>query len=625
MAYRNDPFIRRDPEQLWEVAVSLLADFTTKHIEIGKVRDLVRQRVEPKKVLDGRYLITARSAMAWAIVAQIRSFFERATRKVEVMPDASTRAEDARTSKNERWLIGSSEMVNRRASFVESQAIYNGIETGEMSLGAVFDPYLAKRGEFPIEVLAPDPQCVAYSRSHYGLTYFVLQETRTVDAIRDELTELSRRGKSVFISDKLLEEKPRTQVEDTRLYTPTTETRWVDGEYVHTRRHFCGRIPFDIAYFYDMPSEKPEEWGRGVISPVRDLLESYQQLIDMFTTDAELGQRPLGILFDGMKGYQIVQINPGEEYPIGNPQATSFTPVPYNPNHQLLHELAAIINEQVDVAALPRSTFSGPQLQLSGYALDLYTQGVRARMEDLKKYPELALSSHYALRLQLVKRFATNEMAKRFSPDDTESYFNSFSVVGTGENKKGTPKRRTWWTLTAEDVTDNPIVYASLTPNLPADESAKMQRMQVALSSGFPWEWAARNVYDAENVDELLAQRELELLLSGDEMFKQFYFDVMKDRLFERDPKLGKSFMAWLEEQNLLEQAEQPMDGNQIQVPPELSFLPEQQPEPEGQLAIPPELLEQMMAQGYGQMQPEMAQMSPDTVNQPLPMMPMVA
>lgn len=548
-----------DHERLYDTALMLLDDHSAKHAEQRKIKDLVRQRTKPTQVMSDKYLITSRSAMAWAIVAQMRSFFTRSTRQIEVMADKATRGEDKRTSKNERWLIGSSAMVNRANAFVESAAMYYGLELGEMILGLSFNPYLARQGKFPLEVTAPDPEMCAYSRSHYGLTYFVSNETRTVDALRDELTQLGKRGKGIYLPECLedADENPTNVLEDMRLYTKTHEVRWIDGEHVYSRKHLCGRVPFDIAYLYDTPSDRPEEWGRGVISPVRDLLESHQQLLDLFVTDAELGARPTGILAHGNGKFEIVQLSVGETYDVDNPNPNAqLTPIVLNANHQLLHELVGLIMEQVDTAAMPRSTFTGPAFQLSGFALEKYSAGIDARVEDLKEYPQMALGSHMGLRLHIVKQYATMEAAKRISPDDPELYLSSFAVVDTVNvpSEKGEKrKRHVWASLSADDVSDEPQVNVSLDPNIPAKNSQRIQQLQAALAAGLPYEYAVREVYDAENADELLSQHEVEVLVAGNPKFKEFYDEYLQKRLLERDRDMRKEFEAWEEAQGLVD------------------------------------------------------------------------
>lgn len=612
------------PDEAYDVALDVMDSHSAKHEEIRRVRDVVRQRVTPQKVMEDKYLITSRSAMAWAIVMQARSYFKRATRKVLVKPHSNDREEDKRTSKLENWLMGSSKMINRRSRFVESNAIYHGLETGVAILGASMNITFARNGLFPIEVVAPDPECCAYAWSHAGLTNFVWQELRPVSALQVELSNLKQRAKGIDLDTTFENLSSTDDLEDLRFFTNTHEYRWLDGELVYARKHFCGRVPFDVAYFYDTPSDRPEEWGRGIISPVRDLLESQQQLIDLFVTDAELGQRPLGILFDGEGKFNIVQISPGEDY-----DGTSLTPVPYNPNHQLLQEIGGMINEQLDYATLPRSTFSGPQMKLSGYAIERYVQGVNARMDDLKEYPENMLASNYELRLQIAQRFATDQMARKLASGDPDRYLASFAVMGQQKTKKGSQPQRVWFNLTADDIYKNPWVEVSLSPILPADMSQKLTQAQQALASGFSFEWTVRNIFEADNVDELLEQREFDMLLANNAMFRDAFMAYVEVNYLESDKKFAKFYLKWIDKQKLLEQQDQPppdmnaMPGEEMppqgmppqgNIPPELQFIPQgaAQTPPPGQGEIPPELL--ALIARAGQVQP---QREPDLENLP--------
>ena len=595
-----------DPQAIWEKSIQLQASFNKKHQEIAKVRDIVRLRVSPVQLMPGKWLMTARNAMGWAIISQFMSFFDMKTMRIEVQGDALSRKEYERTTKNEQWLRGSSETVNRNNKFVERAAMYFGLETGDMILGAAFDPWLAKNGRFPIEVIAPDPYNCAYIDSTRGLTDFVTEEIKTVGAVKEELEGSLRRSKTkdLIFPDKLLDNKPTMLVTDTRYFTKSHEVRFIDGEHVYSRKHFMGRVPFDVAHLNHVPSDRPEEMGFGIISPVRDLLDSFQQLMDIHANDAELGQRPLGILFTGNK-YEIVQVSPGEEYAIENSQTASLTPVPYNPNHQLLRELADMLMQQIDTAALPRSVYSGPQFQLSGYAADTMMSGIKAKVNNIKEYPEIMLSNHFGLRLQVVKHFGTTEMARSISPDDTEKYLNSFNVTGYEDSeKKGTQKRRVWWNLTADDVDDNPYVFVDITANLPAEKSAQMQRAEAALKMGMPFEYVMREVYEANDVDEILKQRDFEMLLGGNEMFKDAYMQYIQEKYVEQNKEFGKFYLKWLQGQGLMD------DPN----------APPQEPQaPQAQGGLPPELnfqtLDEMAQQGdpqaMGQSAPQLPPMPP--------------
>jgi hypothetical protein len=598
-----DPTRKYTAEQYWMRAIGLLAHFQAKHTEIEKVRDITRLRKIPDKQLSGKYLITARNAMGWAIAQQMRGFFDPAPRKVEVTTKQVNKKTDEQTSKLEAWLLGSSEEIARGGTNPESDFIWNGIESGIGVLGCGFDPYRAKQGLFGLEVYAPDPLGVAYTRSHYGLTDFVTQESRTVAALREELEGYRNRAKgrdgvtAVYIPDNLLENNPQTFLEDTRYFTKEWECRFVGSELVYMRRHFLGRVPFDVAEWYPIPSDRPEESAMGVITPVRDLLESLQQVIDIYVTNVELGHMPLGILYDGQK-YEIVQMVPGEEFNVSG-QQVSLQPIPYNANQELLMALAQVIGEQLDTAALPRSTFSGPQFKLSGYAMDRYVQGVQSRVDFLKNAPERALASHYRNRLEIIKRFATVEAAKRLAPDDVELYLDSFNVNGVIRKEKGAPVKRVLVPISADDIPDSFSVNVDISPNVPADEAGRMQKFQASLQAGMPWEWAVRNVYKAENPDEVIAQHELDMLMQGDQMFREAYLAYVQQNYVERNKEFGRFYIKWMQAQGLMDNPNAPTPDQQTQT----SDMAGQQGLPQNQFLTQDELAQiqqggQAMLQG---------------------------
>lgn len=589
-------------EARWGHAESLLEHFKAKHQRIVEIRDLVRQRIVPNQELRDKRLITAKTARGLAILFQTRAFFDRAASKIEVLPEVNTNAEDKATTKQERWLTGVSDALAGRGGFVYSDAITHGLESGEMILGAQFNPYLAKQGLFPLDVWTPDPLCVAYDRSRYGLTCFVYRETKTLGTVKSELgNEFDRAIRAAYdLPNSFLDDTadPTAQVEVTQYWDDEKVSLWLDRSHVYTRPHGMSRVPFDVGYFYDLPSTRPEERGMGIISPILDMLNNQQLLIDINTTDAETWSRPYGFVFDGTH-FRIVQLSPGEKY-----EGQSLTPIPPSQAPQYIQALSTLLNSEIEDATLPRSVYSGPNFQLSGFALSQYTEGIKARLDDMKKYPELCLQQHYKLLLQAVRKYATPQMAKAIAPTDTDTYLNSFAVNLTLPNGPRNGKQRTWWLLNADDVGERVHVKVSLTPKLPVDEQAKYQQYELAIRNNTPREWAVRNILKVEDVDEFMRQSKREYLMANDQEFAAFMADEFKREMFEEDPKLRKRYLAYLEANGLLpvpEEEEMGMPQEMpAQLPPELQFQAEAMPpnpmmsNPMMQPAIPQQSMPQL-------------------------------
>ncbi len=262
-----------------------------------------------------------------------------------------------------------------------------------------------------------------------------------------------------------------------------------------------------------------------------------------------------------------MQINPGEEWKVTNPQTASFTPVSYNANHELLHEMAAIIGEQIDTAALPRNTFSGPQFKLSGFAVEKYIQGIQSRVDFLKRAPERALGVHYKLRLHILKTFATSEMARTLSKDDKDLYLSSFSVSGFTAKVEGQKAERRMIEIGADDVPEHCVVHVDISPNVPADEENRIQRAQAMLGMGVSFEDVIKKVYKADDADEMILHHDVMELAQRDPMFGEFYGFYKQTQVFKRDRDMRKEWDKWIKAEGLVRE-QQIEDGTEATPPP---------------------------------------------------------
>lgn len=580
-------------------ALDLLSTFSTKHGEIDANRNVVRQRTIPDEQLKGKRLITVRQARGFALVFQLRSFFDRAASKIKVRPETSSKKDVGYTTEQERWLGGVSHVVAAKSGFVYSNAIWHGLESGEMQLGLSFNPLLARQGTFGIRPRAIDPRSSAYEWTENGLGCFVTDETQRVgEAYKELFGEYEKSGKRGYDIPRefqlAYEHSPTQTCKLMRYYTSEHECLWIDDKHVWSRKHHMGRVPFDVGYLYDMPADwsHPEERGRGAISPIRDLLQEEETLYDIYASNAEFGQRPMVLYWHATKAKWMIGVSAPNAV-FDAPMQTPPTAWTGDPNYQLLETLQERLNQQIEINSLPNSALRGEQGNASGYALSLYNEPIRARFDSLRRYPELTLASHYELMLLAYKKFALVSMARELAPKNVQAYMDSFSVSVDIETKPGKKKLHSWVSINPDDISIHPFVEVSLKPDLPTDKGAQMQQFDLAMRSGkIPARWAYEHILDVDDPDEVERQMKFDWLFQNNEGFKAFISDYWMKEVIEDTPDLKKEMIEWEAAQEA--EAQEALESQQAVgqgVPP---------PEQGGGMAMSPAQFEQMLMQGQG-------------------------
>ncbi len=548
-------------------ATDLLSLFSWKHGEITLNRNMVRQRVSPFEELKGKRLITVKQAKAFGLVYQMRSYFDRAIEKIEVMPENNTKKQDEVTTLQEKWLSGNARMVNSRSGFVYSNAIWHGLESGEMILQLVFNPYLAKMGKYPFQPRAVDPLGCAYEWTEDGLGCFVIDEVKTAGALYKELYGYYQRASRNSVVQGsttaswlagVAREKPTTPVRVTRYYDAEREYMWIQRQLLWARPHHIGCVPFTVGYFFDMPAEPmlPHERGRGMISPIRDLLTEQDTLWDIYATDTELGSRPLVLYHDQTANrWSIKQAQPGANFD----SEKDAPPHEYqaNPNYQLLTQLGTMLDEQIEANTFP--TFGQLRGRTSGFALQIMMQPVQLRMDSLRPGAELCLATHYEMLLRAYKELNTQAYAKALVPDNPETYLNSFAVATElDENIKAKKRQKSWLVLDPKAISDTPQVKVSLKSDLPTDKGAQMQQFELAMRSGdVPRTWAWKNILDVDDPAQMQLDWQMDWVLKNNQNAQTFFSDMWFKEVIESDPDLEDEFRAWGEAQQQAMQGQQ--------------------------------------------------------------------
>lgn len=546
-------------DEYYAHAIDLLATFSAKHGEIDMNRNLVRQRSVPDEELKGKRLITVRQAHAFALVSQLRAFFSRAATKIKVRPENNSKKEIGYTTEQEKWLTGFSHAIASRAGFVYSDAMWHGLESGEMILQSAFNPLLARQGVLGLRPKAIDPRSAAYEWTEDGLGCFVIDETERAGVAYKEINGIyqwaGQKGAKGFALPKdfvgTAERHPTQTVKLLRYYDAVYEYFWIDSKFVWARPHEMQQVPFHVGYFYDMPSDwsHPEERGRGVISPIRDLLREKETLYDIWATNAEFSQRPMVLWFNQTANrWEIGVGNPGSKFdsPLQNPPTAWRGSADY----QLLDMLKQELNSQIEINTLPQSQLSGEQGSASGFALSLYNEPVKARFDSLRPYAELCLGSHYELILKAYKKFAKQKMANALAPQATQEYLDSFAVSVDIEVKGGKKKQHSWTTLNPDDISENPVVEVSLNPSLPTDKGAQMQQFSLAMQAGadgvpsIPRKQAWETILEVDDPDEWEKDWQFEWLLTHDEVTQGLMKDLWREDWLDEHPDIRKRVEA---------------------------------------------------------------------------------
>lgn len=611
--------MKQNAQDLWDKSQALLGEFGDWHTEIDRVRLLTRQLLQPITEITGKRILTAQDAASLSIILQTRSFFDRAVRDYRVVGEKASRDQDAKADKCEKWLEGFDAWHNQKFGYLKSDAIYHGLESGLMVLGTRFNPYKAAQGEMGLRYWAQDPRGFAYSKNAEGLSCAVTQNEASLISIVESLQwELSHAKQSkIVISDRwmqLAQSDPFRLVTETRYYDDDNYYVWIENDFVLCRPHGMCRVPFDIARINDVPSVKPFEAQRGMISPIRSILENKQTLIDIFTTNAELYHLPLGLVNQGGV-WKVEQLMPGKTF-----DAEQVAPIAVADGERFLQTIAQLLNNEVQKLTLPDAAYSAGGMQVSGYALAQFMNGLETKLDLWKRDPERALSAQAALLLDTIREYANPEMANVYCKAfncQTGDYLDSFAVLhGDKVN------RASWWYISSDDVPDHVSVEVVLSPRLPKDEPAVMQQYATAVQNKVPVLYAAKNFLKVDDYAEFEQQYEEEFLLANNPRYVQHVSDQILIRKMQNDKEFAREWLVDLASNGELtiEDLDAMVQGKVItrqmamqiavliQSQPAqdpLSFQPDMQQGQQGMMQDPSMMQQGMMQQG----QPDMTQM----------------
>lgn len=606
----------KDEAQIRAIADRMLGAYGEAHARMTEVRNVVRYRlIEELKRLKSQGITPAYSSRPLAIAHQARAFLDDSIIKYEVLDHDNSIKENRITTPLEKWLSGIKPTYAEMGLFPFADWIYDYFEVGTGVLKLRFDFGRAAMGEFPFVLEAVDPTNWACMQGTKGLVWAVERECKDAAVLCDELdTQLSGVKEANWKIPEWLKqmgkESPDASVEFMSVYSRDTCWTFVNaltsdeeearaGQLLYKYEHYMGRVPFLPAYCTAIHSNRPEEKGFGMVYPILSMLKQENILFSKFASDAEIGSRPLATYVDDM-GHQIVeQIYSGwkSERPI---RAGTFEPMNLTQNNEMMDRLLTVAQNDINRMSFPEITYGGDIIAQSGEAWRNVLSGVGAKIRQYGNQPQSVLGILAGWMLERVEYFMTPAMAREFAPKHVDDYMDSCSVgLGT---RSSVGKEKGLLALTAKDVKGHYRVRVTLEPNLPQDDTAKVDRFtRVMAIEGFPFEQALRTYLQPEHPEEFIEAYWENILMAELPEYKEVKLRRAFIERMEQDPKLAEELQALLTEKEATE-TEQAAQQGAAQQPMMQDPMAQQGMPPQDPMALlqqlPPQVLQMLMASG---------------------------
>ena len=604
-----------DEKNLHNLASRIWDNDATYRGQLEEVRAITRQRTASEYALNGKMMSAAPSPRGLANIQMFASFPELLPR-VMIPPIINKEKEDEKATNIERFIRGIRRATKYGDIHPDDAFWVHYAESGRGILYAQFDVACARNGEFPFVREAVDPLTFAFKASGRGLMYAVRSVMRDTLELYDELAgtyaEVEENNPEWSIPAILREAYARADsfpVTVMQMWDREREYMWVGDECVwkfqddYGRPHLMGRVPFDVGFCVQMPSDRPEELGMGIIRPVLENLKNESKMMSKAYNGFNYFFMPLVAMHDDMGNVFFEQMVPGGQ---GYKQIKNFNVINPQVNAPMMEQLLSHNNDDINRASLSETTFGDSGRALSGFAYSQVNAGPARRNARLLDGGTEAYKQHFNMILNRVAAYANAEAAAEFGieSDDVATYldaFATFTPIRTNPNKE----LRIKVLLTSKDVAEYQIVDLDFKPEAPEDANAKYQRAQLSKTIGMPQEYIDREVLKVDSPEQVAQWRKEEMLMQ-DPQWQARILEMWKRQKLEQDRDLAKEF----QEQDL------------AQLPPELQqvvrdamaqgatfgeamdyveqFLPQTQGEAQdtGQEGMPGEMGQDMQGQG---------------------------
>lgn len=531
-------------QRLWDAD----AAFRT---QAENVKKLTRQTMVQDYVLNGRKYTVAPTAKPMAIV-QMFAAFPEITPRISIPPLIQDNEEDEKASRIERFLNGVRRATTYGGIHPDDAVWIHGGEVGRGILYCQFDLDLAKEGVFPFRRKSIDPCTFAFKASDRGLVCAVTVEERDALELYDELYgvyEKVRDNKDTEweipdVLKRAYENYEQQTVRVMRFWDREREYMWVAGEPVwrmdgqEGRPHLMEEVPFQVGFVMQMPSDKPEQLGSGLIHFVRGDIINRSKMLDKAYLGFEFFFMPM-VQIEGRDGtVRFEQAVPGAVYEQGA-KVAQINPVT---NGNMLEQLLGHSEKEINDAALSETSMSGDIPSVSGFLFSQANSGPQRRNNRLLDSITDAYKKHYSLILNCIERFANREKAADFCGGDASAIKKYLASFTTFSPMKADPNKKVKLTVTLDSATVKgyQIVDVDFRPEPPEDANAKYQRAQLA-KAFMPQEHIDRDILKVESPEQIAQWRKEEILMT-DPDWQARMIAMWKRQKLAQDEKLRTEF-----------------------------------------------------------------------------------
>jgi len=532
-------------DKMLAYAGAIRSSFAERYARIERIYKLSRLRVKPDAQVAGRATQTAPTSEALALIIQLLAF--ASVPRAAVLPKDNSQKEDEQTTRIEQWLTGYPRALKYTQMHPFTKALYDYAESGVGALLLDFDEGRALKGKFPFRVTSPSPLGLAYQLADDCVVSAVVVENKQAGALYEDLSDryehaVKPKWSIPDVLSRAADQDPHTLIETMTLYTEHSQFYWVGGERVWEKPNLCEGVPLDLLFCNPIPSDKPEDWGLGLIYPALDMLVQRQINLDKASTGLEFFTFPLERVYRNDGTVELRQAKPGGNYD----NVAKVEPVPIQPNYQSLEYLMGEYGERIGKLTLQDVNFGDGADTNSGYQVSLLQEGPRRKITKLfgdesgLDGAALGFAQHYQRVLKWVEHFANEAMGKELGAKDTAQYLNAFGTVAAPYDAPD-KKVKARVSLKSEDVAGYTEVSVNLLPESPQDENAKYQRATLAQQAGMSREGVFRNVLKVEKPDQEFAWQKDDMLMQ-DPMWQEFMVKMAIKNKLNNDPKLATEF-----------------------------------------------------------------------------------
>jgi len=441
--------------------------YDTARAHMDEVEDLFTGAYVLKKEQEDQEVDLIKPPRAMAILGKFVSrLATRAEVGIQVVPRTLGDAEEKVCTTLERWLEG----YRFQAEYEAMNPIYRYFVTwfclrGRGCLELRLRPQYAEGQKFQVvRPIIDDPKKISPVYGETGIMFYAKKYKRSAWDLRQELGEKFAGGKDLVwqMPSGLEAEDATKELEIEEYWDKDWHAAYIEGEEVYLKKNPMGFVPLVEAKAMDTPLEAAEWASQSILYPLMDMLKKQAELMSKGITGLEVFYYPWVLVREpGGRSY-IMETTPGTIQSI-HPDA-EITVLNPTPNQQLLHQLGMMVQDEINLLALPEISWGAePGTLQSGRAISQVLAQTLDVIEDKRQNLERTLGWHFGGVLRLVEQYAELDKNKKFS------------VMAIPEEKGR--KRRDLVSIGKEEIDGHYRVIVNLSPPMPED---KMMRYEIA-------------------------------------------------------------------------------------------------------------------------------------------------